>query len=274
MLALAPIVAALLACGSFDGAAPSAPDAATDGAGVVDGGSSDARPGGGGVPRTCRAIRDTMPGAPSGTYTIAPDLTLQPFEVFCDMTRDEGGWTLLITLAKEARTLENMGATNPFARVDTWPSTFARAGDEPTTTGMYKGSLEAFADVREEIAITIGDPGRIVYGRGKSRDDLDRIRRLHAWADRGDIPIKMVPSCSETYAVDASAEIPSCTSAANLLAGDNPRSILGWQWDIRVKSCWFARGSCAGCTNVKTGSSQCTATKEPDGAHWARTWFR
>jgi hypothetical protein len=48
-------------------------------------------------PRNCQEQRTADPTATSGTFTIDPDGAggLAPFLAYCDMTRDEGGWTLL-----------------------------------------------------------------------------------------------------------------------------------------------------------------------------------
>ena len=48
-------------------------------------------------PRTCQEARTADPTATSGTFTVDPDGPggLAPFSVYCDMARDDGGWTLL-----------------------------------------------------------------------------------------------------------------------------------------------------------------------------------
>lgn len=47
---------------------------------------------------SCDVLRRVSPDAPSGTYTIDPEGTGQPFPVYCDMVGGDEGWTLVLKI--------------------------------------------------------------------------------------------------------------------------------------------------------------------------------
>lgn len=52
---------------------------------------------------SCRAYKTVTPSNPSGIYTLDPDAggTIQPFDAYCDMESDLGGWTLISRFANQ-----------------------------------------------------------------------------------------------------------------------------------------------------------------------------
>jgi Fibrinogen beta and gamma chains, C-terminal globular domain len=245
------------------------PDAGTDIGNVADAsepstdapvpdGPSDAL--GRGVPTTCAELLANAPSTVSGVFTIDPDGVgpQPPFEAFCDMGTEDGGWTLLITLAPATVTTE---FNSPVA----WPTTVSVEPGPPTRSGLYQGTLAPFHDVREEIA-----SGEVtVYGRNKTLAELETIRKQYGSASRmSSAPnLEDRPACRLSYAAPTDSLIGCCQ-----FSGTNNASILGWTRDpdpAHNNGCWFARGSGG---STAGGSSQCDG--EVNGTRWARTWFR
>jgi LruC domain-containing protein len=68
--------------------------------------------------RSCRALQLALPSTPSGAYYIDPDLSgpVAPARLWCDMSRDGGGWTLIAKHATAWRgSLTNQQWTNQLA---------------------------------------------------------------------------------------------------------------------------------------------------------------
>ncbi len=210
------------------------------------------------LPASCKEVL-AQGGTADGVYTIQTAPGEAPVQVFCDQTRDQGGWTLLITLAPTTNT-----TLMDFAFLSRWPSTFSTSSGAPATTGLYHGSLAPFTEVREEV----GSGCSVVYAKNLNRDALEVIRRAYGWQDRVTFApmFAAMPICRLAYAT-ATDDVASCASAS---ATSNDTSVLGFQVDPSGTShTWFARGNCC---STAGGSSKCGS--DADGTAWAKAWFR
>jgi hypothetical protein len=61
------------------------------------------------LPNSCQAIKAAAPGSTDGVYEVRPTGAAQPISVYCDMMRNGGGWTLLVTSLNNAWTVLNFG---------------------------------------------------------------------------------------------------------------------------------------------------------------------
>ena len=196
-------------------------------------------------PRTCLEILEADFSSDSGTYTIQPDLTMNPFKAYCDMDRDGGGWTRLITV--DASTSVRSEFWEDF------PSTFDYSeAYEPLSSGMYKGSLDVFDQVREFVACSWSSNAEScamkVYGDrstmetaasgfgtiSSSKDMFTEVREFYGYdyGTTNSYTYSHVPPCVLSYddIEDSDSYIEGCCKST-YTSSTRTDTVLGWAVD-------------------------------------------
>ncbi|WP_462155184.1 fibrinogen-like YCDxxxxGGGW domain-containing protein [Pseudoalteromonas piscicida] len=219
---------------------------------------------------TCNQILSAGLSTGNGVYQIIDDDN-QALSVYCDMTSDGGGWTLVGSYpSKEAGGKERINDYGSLPEIN--PSS-------PSRLWMYKGDLSKFSDAREQIACVDGAEcvsGKFAYANNLQAYELDLIRYTWGYLDRGEHMPKLenVPSCRTEYSYDQPS-FTGCVNPAYLKWDDNVyRSTyqVGWQVDLYgTTHCWAARGEY---NRTMLGSSLCVNNGEPNGRNYALLWMR
>ncbi|MBQ4851697.1 fibrinogen-like YCDxxxxGGGW domain-containing protein [Pseudoalteromonas sp. MMG012] len=185
------------------------------------------------TPLHCAEVLNQDPSAQSGIYSIDPDggSAENAFNAYCDMTTDEGGWTLIGTFSKS-----QAGGYPHINQYDSFPDTTL---SDPSHTGLYQGTLSHFTDVREQVACTSGGC-QSAYQVSATTSELEMIRYTWGYIDQQEKQQQgfALPNCTDAYKSGASYN--NC-----LYANDrNNTNVIGWQRDIHgaKHSCWLAHG--------------------------------
>lgn len=114
------------------------------------------------VARSCAEILQHFPGSSDGVYTIAPDANAASFGAVCDMTRDGGGWTLLLkadgtaTLAFDAAAWTDTSLLAP-TDLTTQPGNAKYQGFLSLPITALRGELDGFTYTKEFTSQTAKD---------------------------------------------------------------------------------------------------------------------
>ena len=210
---------------------------------------------------SCKHIRDTGSSDGDGLYWLLLTDESDASQFYCDMTTDEGGWTLIYSVAR---------TSTPFQTLDNIPTGIPTEPSDPSSTLMYKGSLAGFTEAREKHSC-YSSGCRVVWAKDLDEPKLVIIRKMETWSQRlgyyqngenADQPA--VPDCRVTYD-NSTDDKPGCTP----YTGATGNSISGWSLDTwGTGHCWMMRGS----GYSSQGSSRCGS--DPNGTRWGSLWVR
>ncbi|NOU49069.1 hypothetical protein HG263_00700 [Pseudoalteromonas sp. JBTF-M23] len=212
---------------------------------------------------SCRDILQAGVSTGDGVYDIVGD-NGDLLSVYCDMTTDGGGWTLVGSFPKN-----HAGGVKNITQYSDEPEA---SPYNPSKLWMYKGSLSRFIDVREQIACSQAQcaDGKAVYGVNFSTFELEQVRTTWAYQDKvAAMPMRADQPTCRTGLNNPNSSYAGCSNPS-YVTYTSTDTYIGWQGDVHGGYCWVARGTYK---PNSLGSSLCKGV-EPNGSKWALLWMR